>query len=59
MLLAPQTAAKSKYSPKVTLKKGILHMKEFGTLYPHFLHGADYNPDQWLSYPEVIEQDPG
>ena len=33
-------------------------MKEFGTLYPHFLHGADYNPDQWLSYPEVLEQDP-
>ena len=20
-------------------------------------HGADYNPDQWLSYPEVLEQD--
>ena len=33
-------------------------MKQFATLYPHFLHGADYNPDQWLSYPEVLEQDP-
>ena len=33
-------------------------MKEYATLYPHFLHGADYNPDQWLSYPEVLEQDP-
>lgn len=32
-------------------------MKEFATLYPHFLHGADYNPDQWLSYPDVLEQD--
>ncbi|WP_048001068.1 beta-galactosidase [Lactiplantibacillus herbarum] len=22
-----------------------------------FLHGGDYNPDQWLDHPEVIEQD--
>lgn len=21
------------------------------------LHGADYNPDQWLAYPEVLEED--
>ena len=33
-------------------------MKEFTALHPHFLHGADYNPDQWLSYPEVLAQDP-
>lgn len=33
-------------------------MKEFAALHPHFLHGADYNPDQWLSYPEVLAQDP-
>ena len=33
-------------------------MKEYQTLYPHFLHGADYNPDQWLAYPEVLAQDP-
>lgn len=32
-------------------------MKEFATLHPHFLHGADYNPDQWRSYPEVLNQD--
>ena len=24
---------------------------------PHFLHGADYNPDQWLKYPEILEED--
>lgn len=24
---------------------------------PRFLHGADYNPDQWLQYPEVLEED--
>jgi beta-galactosidase len=24
---------------------------------PHFLHGGDYNPDQWLRYPEVLEED--
>ena len=22
-----------------------------------FGHGGDYNPDQWLDYPEVLEQD--
>lgn len=25
--------------------------------FPHFLHGGDYNPDQWLSHPEIIEED--
>lgn len=25
--------------------------------FPHFLHGGDYNPDQWLQYPEILEQD--
>ena len=25
--------------------------------YPHILHGADYNPDQWQEFPEVIEED--
>lgn len=23
----------------------------------HLLHGGDYNPDQWLEYPEILEQD--
>lgn len=25
--------------------------------FPHFLHGGDYNPDQWLDRPEVIDDD--
>lgn len=25
--------------------------------FSHFLHGGDYNPDQWLDHPEVIEED--
>jgi beta-galactosidase len=25
--------------------------------YPHFLHGGDYNPDQWLETPEVWDED--
>ena len=25
--------------------------------FPAFLHGGDYNPDQWLKYPEVLEAD--
>lgn len=25
--------------------------------YTKMLHGGDYNPDQWLDYPEILEQD--
>lgn len=25
--------------------------------FPHLLHGGDYNPDQWLRYPDILEQD--
>jgi beta-galactosidase len=25
--------------------------------FPNMLHGADYNPDQWLDYPHVLEED--
>ena len=25
--------------------------------FPHFLHGGDYNPDQWQKYPEILEED--
>ena len=25
--------------------------------FPHFLHGGDYNPDQWLDHPEILEDD--
>lgn len=24
---------------------------------PHLLHGADYNPDQWLDRPDILEKD--
>ncbi len=24
---------------------------------PHMIHGGDYNPDQWLEFPEVLEDD--
>jgi beta-galactosidase len=24
---------------------------------PKFMHGGDYNPDQWLDYPEILEED--
>ncbi|MDD6735144.1 MAG: beta-galactosidase, partial [Clostridiales bacterium] len=27
------------------------------TEYQHFLHGGDYNPEQWLDYPEILEKD--
>jgi beta-galactosidase len=25
--------------------------------YPRFLHGGDYNPDQWLDQPEILNED--
>ncbi len=25
--------------------------------FPHFLHGADYNPEQWVDTPEIWDQD--
>ena len=25
--------------------------------FPHLLHGGDYNPDQWLDYPEILSED--
>ena len=25
--------------------------------FPHFLHGGDYNPDQWLDHPDILERD--
>ena len=26
--------------------------------FPHFLHGGDYNPDQWLDDPAILDEDP-
>lgn len=31
--------------------------KPISSKIPKVLHGADYNPDQWLAYPEVLEED--
>lgn len=25
--------------------------------FPHMIHGADYNPDQWLSMPDILKED--
>ena len=25
--------------------------------FPHLLHGGDYNPDQWLKTPGIIDDD--
>lgn len=25
--------------------------------FPHFLHGGDYNPDQWLKHPDILKED--
>ena len=32
-------------------------MKNVISKYPRMLHGGDYNPDQWLDYPEVLAED--
>ena len=38
---------------------GEKHMKKIymNENFKHFLHGGDYNPDQWQNYPEVLEED--
>jgi len=25
--------------------------------FPHLLHGGDYSPEQWLAYPDILEED--
>lgn len=25
--------------------------------YPHMIHGADYNPDQWQDRPDILKED--
>lgn len=32
-------------------------MKELTPKFSHLLHGGDYNPDQWLDCPEVLQRD--
>ena len=32
-------------------------MKPLTPKYPHLLHGGDYNPDQWLDRPDILEAD--
>lgn len=31
--------------------------KKYVSAAQHLLHGGDYNPDQWLDYPEILAQD--
>ena len=28
-----------------------------GVKFDHLLYGGDYNPDQWLEHPEILEED--
>ena len=30
-------------------------MKPLTPKFPKLLHGGDYNPEQWLRYPEVLK----
>jgi len=35
-------------------------MKKFDPInkkFPHIIHGGDYNPDQWLEYPHILDED--
>jgi beta-galactosidase len=35
-------------------------IKNYGPInerFPYFYHGGDYNPDQWLKHPEIIDED--
>ena len=31
-------------------------MKKFLTDYHGLLHGCDYNPEQWLAYPDILKK---
>lgn len=30
---------------------------KYATKYQGFLHGCDYNPEQWQDYPDILEKD--
>ncbi|MDO4458921.1 MAG: beta-galactosidase [Clostridia bacterium] len=32
-------------------------MKKLTPKFPQLIHGADYNPEQWLSYPDILKKD--
>lgn len=38
------------------MEKEIIKVTHFD-LEKRFLHGGDYNPDQWLDYPEILKED--
>ena len=37
--------------------KGAISAMTFTPRFPQFLHGGDYNPDQWLDRPDLLERD--
>lgn len=37
--------------------KGMIKMNNITPKFPKMLHGGDYNPEQWLDYPDVLEKD--
>ena len=37
--------------------KGAIFAMTFTPRFPQFLHGGDYNPDQWLDRPDILERD--
>lgn len=41
------------------MRKVVIDLKyePINSKFPHFLHGADYNPEQWLDYPDVLKED--
>jgi beta-galactosidase len=45
---------------KLCLKRSLIELMKVPPIsekVPHMLHGADYNPDQWLAYPDVFKED--
>ena len=52
-----QGATASPENAKTTGKDVVMKRKLLFPDYPHLLHGGDYNPDQWLDHPEIIDED--
>ena len=51
-------------NPAESCKMGTMIMKyrrvfpmTFTPRFPVFLHGGDYNPDQWLDRPDILDRD--
>ncbi len=39
------------------MDNGMAEKKYLNDTFPHFLHGSDYNPEQWKDRPDILDED--